>query len=100
MKSNHLILACLLLLAACQQKLEPTDSVESLVSNPERLAELRAKCRQDHASVGDVQCNLVAEATRQRFLGKGGSPHAADPVRPEKPPMEGGTASSEGDSPR
>ena len=59
MKRRHLILACLTALAACQQRVEPAESVESLVSNPERLAELREKCRQDHASVGDIQCNRV-----------------------------------------
>jgi hypothetical protein len=85
MQSRHLVLACLFAVAACQQRVEPTESVESLVSNPDRLAELREKCRQDHASVGDVQCNRVAEATRQRFLGKGGSPYAADPLAPAKP---------------
>ena len=95
MQSRHWIFACVFALAACQQRVEPTESVESLVSNPERLAELREKCRQDHARVGDVQCNRVAEATRQRFLGKGGSPYAADPVVPAKP-VDGATTPAEG----
>src|SRR5688572_5179403 len=95
MQSRHLLLACLFALAACQQRVEPTESVESLVSNPERLAELRDKCRQDHVSVGDVQCNRVAEATRRRFVGKGGSPYAADPVTPAKP-ADGVTTPAEG----
>ncbi len=94
MQHRHLILACLFALAACQQRVEPTESVESLVSNPERLAALREKCRQDHASVGDVQCNRVAEATRQRFLGKASSPYAADPVAPPKP-ADGATTPAE-----
>ena len=65
-----------LVLAACG-KLEPAqpiESVESLVANPDRLRELRAACKADHAKVGDAQCNAVAEATRQRFMG-GGTPY-------------------------
>jgi len=41
------------------------------VANPERLRDLRAQCKADHAKVGDAQCNAVAEATRQRFMGGG-----------------------------
>ena len=96
MKRTYLFSLVVLALGACQQRVEPTDSVESLVSNPKRLEELRAKCRQDRPSVGDVQCNLVAEATRQRFLGKGGSPYEGDPVRtPASPsPRDASTGNS------
>ena len=52
----------------------PIESVESLVANPARLKELRAQCKTNHAKVGDAQCNAVAEATRQRFMG-GGTPY-------------------------
>ncbi|WP_326543672.1 EexN family lipoprotein [Pseudorhodoferax sp.] len=77
-----------LLLAACG-KLEPVqsiESVESLVANPDRLKELRAQCKADHAKVGDAQCNAVAEATRQRFMRAAPSPYASDPVRSPPPP--------------
>jgi conjugal transfer/entry exclusion protein len=57
-------------MAACQQS-APTDTVESLVANPERLKVLRAQCKADHAKVGDATCNAVAEATRRRFMGSG-----------------------------
>lgn len=57
-------------LAACQQS-APTDTVDSLVANPERLKELRAQCKADHAKLGDAVCNAVAEATRRRFMGSG-----------------------------
>jgi hypothetical protein len=60
-----------MLLFACS-KPAPIESVESLVANPERLKELRAQCKVDHAKVGDDQCNAVAEATRRRFFGSGG----------------------------
>ena len=95
MRKTYLVCIVVLALGACQQRVEPTDSVESLVSNPKRLEELRVKCRQDRPSVGDVQCNLVAEATRQRFLGKGGSPYEGDPVRaPARPSERDGSAGS------
>ena len=73
-----------LLMAACG-KPAPIESVESLVANPERLKELRAQCKADHAKVGDAQCNAVAEATRRRFFGSGGptyTPPASTPALP------------------
>ena len=78
------IAAAALVLAGCG-KSEPSrsaiESVESLVANPERLKELRAQCKADHAKVGDAQCNAVAEATRQRFFGSGG-PKYTPPASP------------------
>jgi len=63
-----------MLLVACS-KPAPIESVESLVANPDRLKELRAQCKADHAKVGDDQCSAVAEATRRRFFGSGGPKH-------------------------
>lgn len=73
---SSMILAAVaaVLLAACG-KPASIESVESLVANPERLKELRAQCKVDHAKVGDEQCNAVAEATRRRFFGSGGPKH-------------------------
>ncbi len=62
------------LLIACNKPV-PIETAESLVANPERLKELRAQCKADHAKVGDDQCNAVAEATRRRFFGSGGPKH-------------------------
>jgi len=75
---NKLLFMCVmaLMLAACG-KPAPIESVESLVANPERLKELRAACKADHAKVGDAQCNAVAEATRQRFMRPTPSPSSA-----------------------
>ncbi len=67
-------------------KSTPTDTVESLVANPERLKELRAQCKADHAKVGDAVCGAVSEATRRRFMGDGKSPYANDPVPKPVPP--------------
>lgn len=62
------ITALALLLSACGRP-APIESAEALVANPERLKELRAQCKADHARVGDAQCSAVAEATRRRFMG-------------------------------
>jgi conjugative transfer region protein TrbK len=65
--------------AACG-KPAPFESADSLATNPERLKELRAKCKEDRARTGEAQCNAVAEATRRRFFGSGGPKHT--PVAP------------------
>jgi len=85
MKAPFIVSVAALALAACG-KLAPIESVESLVANPDRLKELRAQCKADHAKVGDAQCSAVAEATRQRFMRSAPSPYANDPVRPPQPP--------------
>ncbi|MDP9962969.1 hypothetical protein J2W37_000675 [Variovorax paradoxus] len=95
---KHLIFifaaAVVLVLAGCG-KSEPSrsaiESVESLVANPERLKELRAQCKADHARFGDAQCHAVAEATRQRFMRSGPSPYAGDPVPPPAAPASAPT---------
>lgn len=74
-----------LLLVACG-KPAPIESVESLVANPERLKELRAQCKADHAKVGDAQCNAVAEATRQRFFSTDGPKYTPPSSLPSSPP--------------
>jgi conjugative transfer region protein TrbK len=79
---NVLIIAVVLLFTACSKPESSTpaiESVESLAANPERLKELRAQCKADHEKVGNAQCNAVAEATRQRFMG-GGTPYTPTPA--------------------
>lgn len=72
------VLMVAVVLAACGQS-APTDTVESLAANPERLKELRAQCKADHAKLGDALCNAVAEATRKRFMGNG-TPYTPEPA--------------------
>lgn len=79
------------LVAGCG-KSGPSDTVESLVANPERLKELRAQCKADHAKVGDAVCNAVSEATRHRFMGAG-TPYTPY-VRPTTPPQPAAPAIS------
>ncbi len=50
---------------------ELTETVDSLVANPERLKALRQQCKTDRPKLGDELCNRVAEATNRRFLGDG-----------------------------
>lgn len=67
------------LLTACGQS-APTETVESLAANPERLKELRAQCKADRAKLGDALCNAVAEATHKRFMGNG-TPYTPEPAQ-------------------
>lgn len=65
-------------LTACGQSETPKQAdvptVEELAADPALLKELRQQCKTDRARLGDVLCNRVAEATRKRFYGKGGTP--------------------------
>lgn len=84
---NKAILFLLALaLTACGQSETPqkadVPTVDTLASNPERLKELRQKCKLDRAKLGDELCNLVAEATRKRFYGDGKVPYTP----PKEPP--------------
>ena len=67
-KTSMLLLA--LVLTACD-KPAPTDTVESLVANPERLREVERLCWADHAKMSDALCNAASEARRRRFMGDG-----------------------------
>lgn len=71
---NHILLSMTLALAACSPP-APTDTVDSLMTNPERLKVLREQCKADRAKLGDALCNAVAEATRRRFMGDGKVPY-------------------------
>jgi len=62
------------MLTACG-KSQPTETVESLAANPERLKALREQCKTDRAKLGDELCNSVAEATNRRFFGDGKTPY-------------------------
>ena len=61
---------------------ENVPTVEELASDPVRLKELRQQCKTDRATLGDVLCNRVAEATRNRFYGDGDTPYTP----PKEPP--------------
>ncbi|KSJ03932.1 entry exclusion lipoprotein TrbK [Pseudomonas aeruginosa] len=70
------------MLSACG-KSEPTETVEALAANPERLKELRQQCKTDRAKLGDELCNRVAEATNRRFFGDGKTPYTPPKEQPK-----------------
>jgi hypothetical protein len=61
----------------------PSETVESLAANPERLKTLRQRCKTDRARLGDELCNRVAEATNRRFLGDGKTPYTPPKEQPK-----------------
>lgn len=61
----------------------PTETVESLAANPERLKALRQQCKTDQAKLGEELCNRVAEATNRRFLGDGKTPYTPPKEQPK-----------------
>ena len=87
MKTLLTVTACALLLAACSKPVS-TESVESLMANPDRLKDVRAQCKADHAKVGDALCNMAAEATRRRFMGSGTPYTPAPPATPHSAPKD------------
>jgi hypothetical protein len=70
------------ILVACGRS-EPTETVDVLAANPQRLKELRLQCKADRAKVGDELCNRVAEATNRRFLGDGKTPYTPPKESPK-----------------
>ena len=87
MKMLLTTIACTLLLAACG-KPASTESVESLMANPDRLKEVRAQCQADHDKVGDALCNRASEATRRRFMGSRTPYTPAPPAAPASTPKD------------
>jgi hypothetical protein len=80
---NKMILFLLpAMLAACG-KSAPTETVEFLAANPERLKELRQQCKTDRAKLGDELCNRVAEATNRRFFGDSKTPYTPPKDQPK-----------------
>lgn len=79
---NKIVLFLFVVMLTACGKTEPTETVESIATNPERLKELRQQCKTDRAKLGDELCNRVAEATNRRFLGNGETSYTP----PKEPP--------------
>ncbi|MDN8643686.1 EexN family lipoprotein [Stenotrophomonas indicatrix] len=58
-------------------------TVEELAADSARLKELRQQCKTDRGTLGDVLCNRVAEAARQRFYGDGKTPYTPSETQPK-----------------
>lgn len=69
MKSVILIMLALVL-GACG-KSAPADTVESLVSHPDRLREVEQQCANSDAKMSPTECNAASEARRRLFMGNG-----------------------------
>ncbi|HBO0810581.1 EexN family lipoprotein [Pseudomonas aeruginosa] len=80
-------LLLVVVLTACgkSETPKPADvpTVDELAANPARLKELRQQCKTDRATLGDVLCNRVAEATRKRFYGDGKTPYTPSGTPPK-----------------
>ncbi|WP_205191725.1 EexN family lipoprotein [Burkholderia sp. LMG 13014] len=83
-RMTPLLLAAVL--TACGQSETPNQanvpSVDELATDPARLKELRQQCKTNRATLGDVLCNRVAEATRKRFYGDGNTPYTPSETPP------------------
>ncbi|AHB76852.1 MULTISPECIES: EexN family lipoprotein [Pandoraea] len=55
-------------LTACGPS-QPSETVDALVANPERIKELQRQCKEDREKVGDELCRRAAEAANRRFFG-------------------------------
>lgn len=55
-------------LAACSPA-QPSETVDELAANPERIKEVQRLCKEDRAKVGDELCLRAAEAAKRRFFG-------------------------------
>ena len=55
-------------LTACGPS-QPSETVDALAANPDRIKEIQRQCREDRAKVGDELCLRAAEAANRRFFG-------------------------------
>ncbi|MDS1142333.1 EexN family lipoprotein [Pusillimonas sp. SM2304] len=58
-------------------------TVEELAADPTTLKELREQCKTDRTNMGDLLCDRVAQATRQRFYGDGTVPYTPSDTPPK-----------------
>jgi len=65
---NKVMLLMTVVMTACSPS-KPTDTVDSLVANPERIKEIQRLCKEDRSKVGDDICLRAAEAAKRRFFG-------------------------------
>ena len=55
-------------LTACGPS-QPSETVDALAANPDRIKEIQRQCREDRSKVGDELCLREAEAANRRFFG-------------------------------
>jgi Conjugative transfer region protein TrbK len=72
------VMLVVLTLAACERS-APTDTVDSLVANPERLSKVQRLCKDDPVKTGNAECAAASEAYRRRFMGDSKTQYTARP---------------------
>ncbi|WP_182120265.1 EexN family lipoprotein [Acidovorax sp. FHTAMBA] len=55
-------------LTACDPT-QPSETVDALVTNPERIKEIQRLCKEKRLKVNDEICLRAAEAAKRRFFG-------------------------------
>ena len=55
-------------LTACGPS-QPSETVDALAANPDRIKEIQRQCREDRSKVGDELSLRAAEAANRRFFG-------------------------------
>lgn len=66
--NNVMRLLLAIALAGCGPT-TPSETVDSLVANPERIREIQRLCKEDRAKAGEELCRQAAEAANRRFFG-------------------------------
>lgn len=66
--NKAMLLMVAVALTACGPS-QPSETVDTLVANPERIKEIQRLCKEDRAKVGDELCLRAAEAAKRRFFG-------------------------------
>jgi predicted small lipoprotein YifL len=66
--NNVMLLMLAATLTACGPS-QPSESVDTLVANPDRIKEIQRQCKEDRSKVGDELCLRAAEAANRRFFG-------------------------------
>lgn len=68
MNKVMLLLMVVAALTACGPS-QPSETVDALAANPDRIKEIQRQCREDRSKVGDELCLRAAEAANRRFFG-------------------------------
>ena len=55
-------------LTACGPS-QPSETVDALAANPDRIKEIQRQCKEDRAKIGDELCMRAAAAAERRFFG-------------------------------
>ena len=66
---NKFTLAAMVCVLTACSKGAPTDTVDSLVSRPDRLREVEKACNDDYEKMGAAEYNAASDARHRLFMG-------------------------------